>query len=65
MSVTLDFKPAQAGGRVAKQLPYAIWRRVVEKPGAVTLGAPYENPPADKKSFHPNRMFGVAAKALR
>lgn len=64
-TVTLDFKPAQAGGRVARQLPYAIWRRVVEKPGTVTLGAPYENPPADGKSFNPNRMFGVAAKALR
>lgn len=64
-TVTLDFKPSQAGGRVAKQLPYAIWRRVVEKPGAVTLGAPYDNPPADKRSFNPNRMFGVAAKALR
>ena len=32
--------------------------------GEVTLGAPYPNPPVDKKSFSPNRMFGVAAKAL-
>jgi ferric-dicitrate binding protein FerR (iron transport regulator) len=63
-TITLNFKPAHANGRVAKQLPYSVWKRVVRTPGEVTLGAPYENPPADKKSFNPNRMFGVAAKAL-
>jgi len=63
-TITLNIKPARANGRVAKQLPYSIWKRMVRTPGEVTLGAPYENPPADKKSFNPNRMFGVAAKAL-
>ena len=43
----------------------AEWRKVVAVPGEVKLGAPYENPPVDRKSFNPNRMFGVAAKALR
>ncbi|MEK0447722.1 MAG: hypothetical protein RLZZ399_3043 [Verrucomicrobiota bacterium] len=60
----LDFIPSQTPGRVAKQFQYAIWRRVVEKPGKITLGAPYSNPPEDRKSFRPNRMYGVAAKPL-
>ncbi len=63
-TITLNFKPPQWQGRVAKRLPYSVWKRIVRKPGEVTLGAPYPNPPADKKSFNPNRMFGVAAKAL-
>jgi len=63
-TITLNFKPPQWHGRVAKQLPYSVWKRIVRTPGEVTLGAPYENPPADKKSFNPNRMFGIAAKAL-
>ena len=63
-TITLNFKPAHAKGQVAKRLPYSIWKRAVHTAGEVTLGAPYPNPPADKKSFSPNRMFGVAAKAL-
>ncbi len=63
-TITLNFKPPQWQGRVAKRLPYSVWKRIVRTPGEVTLGAPYPNPPADKKSFNPNRMFGVAAKAL-
>jgi ferric-dicitrate binding protein FerR (iron transport regulator) len=63
-TITLNFKPSQAKGQVAKRLPYSVWKRAVQTAGEVTLGAPYPNPPADKKSFSPNRMFGVAAKAL-
>jgi len=63
-TITLNFKPSQAKGQVAKRLPYSIWKRAVHTAGEVTLGPPYPNPPADKKSFSPNRMFGVAAKAL-
>jgi ferric-dicitrate binding protein FerR (iron transport regulator) len=63
-TITLNFKPAHAKGQVAKRLPYSVWKRAVHTAGEVTLGAPYPNPPADKKSFSPNRMFGVAAKAL-
>lgn len=63
-TITLNFKPPQWQGRVAQRLPYSVWKRIVRTPGEVTLGAPYANPPADKKSFNPNRMFGVAAKAL-
>jgi hypothetical protein len=63
-TITLNFKPPQGQGRVAKRLPYSVWKRIVRTPGEVTFGAPYPNPPADKKSFNPNRMFGVAAKAL-
>jgi ferric-dicitrate binding protein FerR (iron transport regulator) len=63
-TITLNFKPSQAKGQVAKRLPYSVWKRAVHTAGEVTLGAPYPNPPVDKKSFSPNRMFGVAAKAL-
>ncbi len=63
-TITLNLKPSQANGQVAKRLPFSIWKRAVHTAGEVTLGAPYPNPPADKKSFSPNRMFGVAAKAL-
>jgi ferric-dicitrate binding protein FerR (iron transport regulator) len=63
-TIMLNFKPAHAKGQVAKRLPYSIWKRTVHMAGEVTLGAPYPGPPADKKSFSPNRMFGVAAKAL-
>lgn len=62
--LTLEFRHAQTG-RLLKELPFAIWRRVVDKAGPVTLGAPYEHPPADGRSFNPNRMFAIAAKALR
>jgi ferric-dicitrate binding protein FerR (iron transport regulator) len=60
----LDLIPSQTPGRVAKQLEYAIWKRVVETPGKITLGAPYPDPPEDRKSFKPNRMYGVASKPL-
>ena len=63
-TITLNFKPAHAKGQVAKRLPYSVWKRAIHTAGEVTLGAPYPNPPVDKKSFSPNRMFGVAAKAL-
>jgi hypothetical protein len=63
--IALDFIPSQTPGRVAKRLEYAIWKRVVHTPGAVTLGAPYPNPPSDRKSFKSNRMYGVAAKPIR
>ena len=63
-TILLDVIPSQTPGRVAKQLEYAIWKRVVEKPGKITLGAPYPNPPEDRKSFKPNRMYGVASKPL-
>ncbi len=64
-TIILDFKPDQARGTVVKRFPYDVWSRRVETPGTITLGAPYENPPADRKSFSPNNMFGIAAKALR
>jgi hypothetical protein len=63
-TLTLQFKPPQAGGSVARQLPYTVWSRMVTAPGELTLGPPYENPPEDRKSFRPSRMFGVAVKAL-
>jgi hypothetical protein len=63
-TLTLDFKPPQAGGKVARQLPYSVWERTVTAPGELILGPPYENPPEDRKSFQPNRMFGVAVKAV-
>jgi hypothetical protein len=62
--LTLDFIPSQTPGRVAKQLQYAVWKRVVETPGEIVLGAPYPNPPEDRKSFKPNRMYGVAARPI-
>jgi hypothetical protein len=64
-SMTLDFKPDQARGTVVRRFPYDVWSRRVESPGTITLGAPYENPPADRKSFSPNNMFGIAARPLR
>jgi ferric-dicitrate binding protein FerR (iron transport regulator) len=64
-SMTLDFKPEQARGAIVRRFPYDVWSRRVESPGTITLGAPYENPPADRKSFSPNNMFGIAARPLR
>ncbi len=64
-SLNLDFKPDQARGAVIKRFPYDVWSRRVESPGTISLGPPYENPPADRKSFSPNNMFGIAARALR
>jgi ferric-dicitrate binding protein FerR (iron transport regulator) len=63
-TLALDFIPSQTPGRVAKRLVYAIWKRTVLTPGTLTLGAPYSNPPEDRKSFKPNRMYGVAAKPI-
>jgi hypothetical protein len=64
-TILLNFKPNQTSPRVAHQYPYSVWSRRIETPGSVSLGAPYENPPEDRKSFRPNNMFGVAAKELR
>ena len=64
-SVTLDFKPDQARGAIVRRFPYDVWSRRVTSAGTITLGPPYENPPADRKSFSPNNMFGVAARPLR
>jgi hypothetical protein len=63
-SIQLDLRPPQAKGRVTHHIPYRIWQRTIDKPGSVTVGPPYENPPSDRKSFHPNRMFGIAAKPV-
>ena len=62
--VTLDRISHKAPQRVANRFEFAIWKKTVTQPGEVKLGPPYPNPPADRKSFNPNRMFGVAAKAL-
>jgi len=62
--MTLNFKPPQRVIRFARQLPYTNWKRVITTAEPVLLGAPHENPPADRKSFNPNRMFGVAARRL-
>lgn len=63
-TIALDFIPSQTPGRVAKRLTYAVWKRTVLAPGTITLGAPYSNPPEDRKSFKPNRMYGVAARPI-
>jgi ferric-dicitrate binding protein FerR (iron transport regulator) len=62
--VTLDRISHKAPQRVANRFEFAIWKKTVTQPGEVKLGPPYPNPPADRKSFNPNRMFGVAAKTL-
>lgn len=62
--ITLNRISPKNPNRIAHQLKYAIWKKTVPHPGEVTLGPPYSNPPADQKSFNPNRMYGVAAKAL-
>jgi ferric-dicitrate binding protein FerR (iron transport regulator) len=63
-TMALDFIPSQTPGRVAERLTYAIWKRTVLAPGTLTLGAPYSDPPEDRKSFKPNRMYGVAARPI-
>jgi hypothetical protein len=63
-TITLQLKPHQSGGRVVAECPYTVWSRRVDQPGIVSLGAPYEDPPEDRKSFKPNNMFGIAAKAF-
>jgi hypothetical protein len=62
--ITLDRISHKAPQRVANRFEFAIWKKTVTQPGEVKLGPPYPNPPADRKSFNPNRMFGVAAKTL-
>lgn len=64
-TIALDFIPSQTPGRVAKRLQYAIWKRAVLTPGTIQLGAPYANPPEDRKSFKPNRMYGIAARPIQ
>lgn len=64
-TIALDFIPSQTPGRVAKRLQYAVWKRTVQTPGTLTLGAPYSHPPEDKKSFKSNRMYGVASKSIQ
>ncbi|MEY2598455.1 MAG: hypothetical protein RLZZ142_714 [Verrucomicrobiota bacterium] len=61
-TLTLHTKPKQAHGRIVERIPYSIWKRTLHAPGDLLLGAPYPKPPEDRKSFYPNRMFGVAAK---
>lgn len=63
-TITLQFRPNQYSSRVAAEYPYTVWSRRIEQPGIVLLGAPYEDPPEDRRSFKPNNMFGIAAKAF-
>jgi hypothetical protein len=63
-TITLDWRRRSDPHQVARKLEYAVWKKTVTQAGEVQLGPPYPKPPADKKSFSPNRMFGVAAKAL-
>ncbi len=63
-TLTLDQTSSWPRGRAPQPIIYSVWQQTVEKPGAVTLGPPYEDAPANPKDFQPNRMFGVAAKAL-
>ncbi|MEK0447297.1 MAG: hypothetical protein RLZZ399_2618 [Verrucomicrobiota bacterium] len=63
-TLTLDQTSSWAPGRAPQPIAYSVWQRTVEKPGAVTLGPPYEDALPDPKNFRPNRMFGVAAKPL-
>jgi len=63
-TITLEWRRRDAAHAIVRKLEYAIWKKMISQPGEVKLGAPYPNPPADRKSFNPNRMFGVAAKAL-
>lgn len=63
-SVMLDIRPDHDRGRIVGRIPYSIWSRRVENPGRYLLGAPYENPPEDRKSFKPNNMFGIVAREI-
>lgn len=63
-TITLDWRRRNAPHQLVRKLEYAIWKKTVAQPGEVKLGPPYPNPPADKRSFNPNRMFGVAARRL-
>lgn len=64
-AVVLNLVPRQRPGHVVRQLEYGIWKRTVTKPGEIKLGAPYADPPPDRKSFQPNRMYGIAARPQR
>ena len=60
--ITLNRIARKNPERVANQLQFTVWKKTISQPGEVRLGPPYANPPADRKSFSPNRMFGVAAR---
>jgi ferric-dicitrate binding protein FerR (iron transport regulator) len=63
-TISLHRTAHSAPQRVAYVLKYAVWKKVVLHPGEVRLGPPYPNPPPDRTTFNPTRMYGVAAKAL-
>jgi ferric-dicitrate binding protein FerR (iron transport regulator) len=63
-TVVLNWVPRKQPGGAVRQLKYGIWKRIVAQPGEIKLGAPYADPPPDRKSFQPNRMYGVAARPL-
>jgi ferric-dicitrate binding protein FerR (iron transport regulator) len=63
-TITLNRIARVRPGHVHHRLEFAVWKKTVTQVGAVKLGPPYANPPADRKSFSPNRMFGIAARPL-
>lgn len=64
-TVVLNWLPRKQSGHAVRHLEYGVWKRTVDRPGEVRLGAPYADPPPDRKSFQPNRMYGIAARPLR
>jgi hypothetical protein len=63
-TIVLNCVPRNQRGQINRQLEYGVWKRIITQPGEVTLGPPYGEPPSDRKSFQPNRMYGVAARPL-
>lgn len=51
-------------GQTVNTLTFSVWKRDVPAAGEITLGPPYADPPADRKSFRPSRMYGIAARPL-
>jgi hypothetical protein len=62
--IMLDWKNRNPPHQLVRSLEFSVWKKTVLHPGEVKLGPPYPDPPDDKKNFRPNRMYGVAAKAL-
>jgi ferric-dicitrate binding protein FerR (iron transport regulator) len=63
-TITLNRISRKTSRQIKQPLEFVIWKKAVSQPGIIKLGPPYANPPADRKSFSPNRMYGVAAKNL-
>ncbi|MEK0445322.1 MAG: hypothetical protein RLZZ399_643 [Verrucomicrobiota bacterium] len=62
-TIALDVFDQPASVAKPRTWQFCVWKKEVSKPGELVLGHPYADPPADRKSFRPSRMYGIAVRA--